>query len=231
MCNFKDSPMKVTVIFIPLLLLASLFATGQRNLTKEEILQDNKTSHLKKRLSKDSIKLTWSDDINTNLRYRMDSLNKLGVDSLIVYSVSYPGYSYRLDSCTSQYGTSAYLIWKRQGKVTIEKFKGRCYSILDNDKSQAIFTFYDRHHSQLKDEFFMDIIYNGQTNDNNGITYTTSISFHEPKYSLYYDINSSYNSFTFGESELEDKKNIFYNYNLELAAYHWWTIITKQVKQ
>ena len=55
--------------------------------------------------------------------------------------------------------------------------------------------------------------------------------FHEPKYSLYYDINTSYNSLTFGESELEDKKSIFYNYNLELAAIHWWTLISKQIKQ
>ncbi len=57
------------------------------------------------------------------------------------------------------------------------------------------------------------------------------MSFHEPKYSLYYDVNSSYNSFTFGESELSDEKNIFYNYNLDLAAYHWWKLISGQVRK
>ena len=223
--------MKVTVILIPIFLLVTLFASGQRNLTKEEILQDYKTSHFKKQLSKDSIKLTWSDELNMKINYHIDSLKKSGVDSLIVYSVSYPGYAFKIDSCTSKYGTSAYLIWKRQGKVTIEKFTGQCYSVLDNDKSQGIFTFYDTHHSQLNEEIFMPIIYNGQTNDKNGITYTASMSFHEPKYSLYYDINTSYNLLTFGESELEDKKSLFYNYNLDLAAFHWWTLITKQVKQ
>jgi hypothetical protein len=223
--------MKVTVILIPFFLLVSLIASGQRNLTKEEILQDYKTTHFKKHLSKDSIKLTWSDELNTKIIYHIDSLKKAGVDSLIVYSVSYPGYAFRIDSCASKYGTSAYLIWKRQGKVLIEKFKGKCYSVFDNDKSQDIFTFYDTHHSQLNEEIIMPIIYSGQTSDKNGITYTTSMSFHEPKYSLYYDINTSYNSLTFGESELEDKKSLFYNYNLNLAVFHWWTLITKQVKQ
>ena len=223
--------MKAAVIFIPFLLLANLIASGQKNLTKEEILQDYKTTHIRKQLPKDSIKLTWSDELNIKLRYRIINLKKSGVDSFIVYSVSYPGYVYRLDSCTSKYGTSAYLIWKRQGKVTIEKFKGECYSIINNDTLQEIFAFYDTHHSKLQDEMFMPIIYNGQTNESNGITYTTSMSFHEPKYTLYYDINSIYNSLTFGESELGDKKNIFYNYNLDLAAYHWWTLITREAKK
>ena len=216
---------------MPFFLLVSLFASGQRNLTKEEILQDHKTSYFKKQLSKDSIKLTWSDELNTKIFYHIDSLKKSGVDSLIVYSVSYPGFAFKIDSCASKYGTSAYLIWKKQGKVTIEKFKGQCYSLIAHDKSQDIFTFYDTYHSQLNEESFMPIIYSGQTNDKNGITYTGSMSFHEPKYSLYYDINTNYNSLTFGESELEDKKSLFYNYNLDLAAVHWWTLITKQVKQ
>ena len=109
--------MKTKVIFIQLLVLASLLASGQKNLTKEEILQDYNTSQLKNQIPKDSIKLTWSDDINIKLCNRIDSLKKSGVDSLIVYSVSYPGYAYRLDSCISKYGTLAYLIWKKQGKI------------------------------------------------------------------------------------------------------------------
>ena len=223
--------MKATTILIQLLFSACISTSAQKSLTKEEIFQDQKKSHIRKQLPKDSIKLTWSDELNINLRHRMASLKKTGIDSLIVYSVSYPGSAYRLDSCTSKYGTSAYLIWKGQGKVTIEKYKGECYSIIENDKSQDIFDFYDTHHSKLKDEIFMPIIYNAQTNNSNGITYSTSISFHEPKYSLYYDVNSSYNSFTFGESELGDEKNIFYNYNLDLAAYHLWNLISGQVRK
>ena len=231
MCNSKGPLMKVTVILIPFFLLVSLFASGQRNITREEILHNYKTTHFKKQLSKDSIKFIWSDELYTRIIYHIDSLKKSGVDSLIVYSVSYPGYAFKIDSCASKYGTSAYLIWKKQGKVTIEKLKGQCYSLINNDKSQDIFTFYETHHSQLNEEIIMPIIYSGQTNDKNGITYTVSMSFHEPKYLIYYDINTSYNLLTFGESELEDKKSLFYNYNLDLAAFHWWTLITKLVKQ
>jgi len=223
--------MKATAVFIALLFLANVSTSAQKTLTKEEILQDHKASNIRKQLPNDSIKLSWDHELDVKLRYRIVSLKSSAIDSFIVYSVSYPGSVYKIDSCTSKYSTSAYLIWKRQGKVTIEKFKGECHSIIGNNKSEDIFAFYGTHHSQLKDEMFMPIIYSGEINNCNEITYMTSMSFHEPKYSLRYDVNSNYNSFSFGESELTDKKNLFYNYNLDLAAYHLWTLISEQVSK
>lgn len=223
--------MKASSILITLLFSACLSTSAQRALTKEEIFQFQMQSYLKKQLPKDSIKLTWSDELNIKLRERMASLKKTGIDSLIVYSVSSPGYAFRLDSCSSKYGTSAYLIWKGHGKVTIEKYKGECCSIIENDRSRDIFDFYDAHQSKLKDEIFMPVIYNAQTNSNNEITYSISMTFHEPKYSLYFEVSSGYNSFTFGESELSDENSVFYNYNLDLAAYHLWKLISGQVRK
>ena len=124
--------MKTTVVFIPLLFGAFMFVSAQKYLSKEEILQDYKTSQIKGRVSKDSIKLTWSDELNIKLFNRIVSLKNSGIDSLVVYSVSYPGSAYRLDSCSSKYSTSAYLLWKRQGTVTIEKFMGMCQFAIKN---------------------------------------------------------------------------------------------------
>lgn len=231
MCVCKDSLMKIYIILISSFFLISISASGQRKLTKEEILQYFKTTHFKKHLSKDSIKLTWSDELNIKIIYHIDSLKKSGVDSLIVYSVSYPGYVFRKDSCTSNYGTSAFLITKKHGKVTIEEFKGRCYSLIYSDKGKELFSFYDIHYSQLNEEIIMPIIYSGQTNDKGGITHTMSNSFHEPKYSLYYDIGASYSSLTFGESDLNDRESLFYNYNLNSAVFRWWILITELVEQ
>jgi len=229
MSNYRHFSTKATAIFVVLFLSACIAVSAQRNLTPEEIIQYHKTSKIEKRVSKDSTKLTWSDELNIKLYNRIAILKSSGIDSLIVYSVSYPGYAYRIDSCTSRYSTSAYLLWKSHGTVTIEKFKGACEFIIDNKKAADIFSFYDTNYTQLKDEIFMPVIFSGQISDSNKITYQVSLVFHEAKYSLYYDIGASYNSFTFGQSELADKKSMFYNYNLDLAAYHWWKLISEQV--
>jgi hypothetical protein len=222
--------MKAAIVYI-LLSFACITIYGQRKLSKEEILQDHKTSQIKRQLSKDSTKLTWDDNLNLKLHNCIDSLKKSGIDSLIIYSVSYPGSIHRMDTCISKYSTSVYLIWKVLGEVNIKKIYGKCHFTTVSDKWKDIFSFYDAHSSQLNDEMFMPIIFSGQISDNNRITYETSLSFHETKYSLYYDIHSNYNSFSFGESELTNEQSIFYTYNLDLAAYHWWKLISENANK
>ncbi len=223
--------MKQVFIFTLLFFGACIFLSAQRTLTKEEIFQRQKASFIKKRLPKDSTKFTWSDELNTKLRYQISSLKQLGIDSIVIYSFSYPGSSSKIDSCISKYSTVAYLIWKQQAKVSVRKFNGVCQFDIANNKFDDIFTFYDSHYSYLRDEMFMPIIYSAQITDSNTITYSESISFHEPKYSLYYDISSTYNFFSFGESELNDNRSIFYSYNISLNVFQWWKLISEKVRK
>jgi hypothetical protein len=52
---------------------------------------------------------------------------------------------------------------------------------------------------------------------------------HEPCYSFYYVIGSQSRSYQFRESYLEDKKSLFHAYNSNLAAFHWWQLIKKEI--
>lgn len=220
--------MKAIFIITLLSILNSSIVIGQRNLTKDEIFQHEIKSNKYQQLPKDSIRFSWDEVINNKIHNILASLQNQKIDSLIVYSIAYPGYSGRLDTCISMYPNSTYIIWRNEGLIEMLRLNGKCQFKAIQIKQDSIFSFYNSNYQELKKEEFMPIIFGAQIIDSVTRVSMSHIS-HEPKYILYYEMGEYQKKFDFTESDLEDKKNIFHDNNLSLKAYYWWKIISRLV--
>jgi hypothetical protein len=218
--------MKAIFIITLLSVLSSSIVIGQRNLTKDEIFQSEIKSNKYRQLPKDSIRFSWDEAINDKIHHLLDSLQSQKIDSLIVYSIAYPGYSGKLDPCISSYPNSTYIIWKNNGLIDLLRLNGKCQSEAIRIKQDSIFSFYNSNYQELKKEEFMPIILGARIIDS-VIRVSMSHTSHEPKYILFYEMGEYHKKFDFTESDLEDKKSFFHDDNLSLKAYYWWQIISR----
>lgn len=77
----------------PIMNLAGLptaFNTHAQKLTKEQIVAPWQESSQQIN-TKDSIKSSFDQDLNRNVKFFIDSLEMSGIDSIIIYSILYPG--------------------------------------------------------------------------------------------------------------------------------------------
>ena len=229
MRKIKITLMKIISFLTATILLTNIVAVGQRTLTKEEIIADWKTSNELKHIQKDSIVVAGNSKVNILVHHILDSLQNEKIDSVIVYSIAYPGYSGKLSCISGYYPIETYIIWKSNNETNFEKLEGECRFQKIKVKSTALFDFYKTNKLVIENDFFMPIIYGGQIIDSNKTRISVSFTNHEPKYSLYYTIGQSYKIFDLTESDLTDKKSLFHFDNLGLATYRWWKLIAKQV--
>ena len=215
--------MKLVASIILILSQFDIHAFGQRNLTKDEIL---KYWNLPSDKRKDSNIVVDSDSaLNVRLINLVDSLQESKVDSLIIFSTAYPGYVSTSKCDTGMFPITSFVIWNKDGLTHIRKLQGKCISEITKN-SLHLFDLFDNKRQKLESEIFMPVIFCGQMNKDGTVSYSYSWIDHEPNYSFYYNIDGNSNSFHFCQSYLENKKSLFWNYNLSLSAYHWW----KQVK-
>ncbi len=224
--------MKVTFLIIFSTFLFSAIASGQRKLTKEEIINywtKHKTENSK---DKDVLQVIGSDTILYSRTLKLiDSLHSLGIDSVIIYTVAYPGYN-GLDKCkTGSYPIHSFVIWKSTNQTFAQRLEGNCKSNFDKINSTSIFDYYEKNFTTIASECFMPIILGAELSDSNGVKYSMSFINHEPIYSIIYKEGKDFKEKEFSESELEDKKSLFHDHNLNLKSYTWWEIIKRDLKQ
>jgi hypothetical protein len=85
-------------------------------------------------------------------------------------------------------------------------------------------------YSKINEEFFMSIIYD-MTRNGDEIKITGSQTSHEPKYSILLLLNERHKYFSFTESELEDRKSLFYDYNQNLVAFRLFKLIESEIEE
>ena len=203
----------VTIGTVLILVLTSGTLFGQRQLTKDEILKT--WTAFQKPTDKDSL---FRFDIHARTRATLDKLLINGVDTLVVYSVSYPGYSqWDADSCSTMYPVDSYFFWRRQGKYFVKKVENNCErgQSTTNDK---VIKFTLDNFSKMTDEFFMSVTY-GAVADGDKIRISGSTIDHEPNYEILLQLGDKFKYLSFTENEMTDKKSLFYDYNHNLTSY------------
>ena len=216
---------RVTIGTVLIIVLTTGTLFCQRQMTKDEILKT--WTSFQKPTNQDSL---FRFDIHLQTRATLDNLINSGVDTLLVYSVSYPGYSAMdNDSCSTMYPVDSYFFWRRDGKDYMKKVNGQCkerQSIV-NDK---VTKFMLDNFSRMTDEFFMSVMYKVVANGDK-FQISGSVIDHEPKYEILLQLGDKFKYLAFTENELTDKKSLFYDYNQDLTSYKLFGLIKKQIKK
>ena len=221
--NFMKIGITIGTILITVLNSGTLFC--QRQMTKEEIIKTWTTNQ--QPVNKDSL---FRFDIHTQTRATLDKLLMNGVDTLVVYSVSYPGYSeIDNDSCSTMYPVDGYFFWRRQGKDFVKKVNGKCEQgqTKTNDK---VIKFALDNFTKMTNEFFMSVTY-GVVADGDEFRISGSVIDHEPNYEILIQLGDNFKYLSFTNSELTDKKSMFYDYNRDLTSHKLFRLIKTQTKR
>jgi hypothetical protein len=219
--------MKMAITIVITLLLTKAYSQKPKYLTKDEVLRYwNLPSHKKQ---KDTRIVNSGSALNRQLIKFVDSLQLNNLDSVIIFSTAYPGYSSVSKCDTGMFPVTTFIIWNKHGETFIRKMRGACSSGVSKSTLMHLFSFYAGSRAKLKSESFMPVIFNAYINKDKTLTYTETGVDHEPNYSFFYKIGKDSRSFHFCESFLEDKQSIFHDYNLSLKVYAWWMIVKKEL--
>ena len=225
LCANKIMKFRVTFSTILIIFLTSGTSFCQRQMTKDEILKT--WTALQTPTNKDSL---FRFDIHKQTRATLDRLLMNGVDTLVVYSVSLPGYSnINNDSCSTMYPVDSYFFWRQQGKHFVTKVNGNCQG--DKVKTnEEVIGFVSNNYPKMTEDFFMDVTY-GVIADGERLRISGSVIDHEPKYEILLQLGDKFKYLKFTDNELTNKKSLFYDYNHNLTSYKLFGLINTQLKK
>jgi hypothetical protein len=192
--------MKIRIIIgtVLILVLTSVTSFCQKQLTKDEIIKTWTTFQTPS--NKDSL---FRFDIHTQTRATLDKLLMNGVDTLVVYSVRYPGYSVRdSEPCSTMYPVDSYFFWRRQGKDYLKEVNGKCERGRSTTNYKVI-SFALDNISKIIDECFMSVTY-GVVADGEIFRISGGVIDHEPKYEIFIQLGDKFKYLSFTENELTD---------------------------
>src|SRR5687768_1554206 len=103
-------------VFLPCMILVQLLlimkSYGQESVTREEIIEIWKKTQPIPNI--DSV-FRW--DVQLQTRAALDNLLNNGIDTLVVFSVGYPGYAALTpDTCITMYEVNSYFFWQQHGR-------------------------------------------------------------------------------------------------------------------
>jgi len=214
-----------SITFISLFLYINV--EGQKSLTKDEILN----SWISQNGNNSKAIVDFDSAWNARLEMFLDTLQTNKIDSIIIFSTAFPGYSSASKCDNGIFPITTFVIWNKNGKTSIMKIRRRCLSEISSDTSLNFFDFFNDNYKQLKSEYFMPVILGAEMNKDKSITYSYKWVDHEPNYSFYYTINGNSRSFHFCQSYIENKESLFRVYNLGLASYSWWQEVKNQLEK
>ncbi len=222
--------MKQKVLLISILLGVVLNSTAQKQLTKQEIIDDWCSSKEKRYNKKDSINISFNPEVNKKITQLLDSLDQSNIDSILIYSKSYPGAHILNKPCfTTPYPEYIYIIWKTKGELNFKTISGDCIKSAVLLKSSEIFNYLSANKEGIFNTCIMPVIFSAQRVNNKSITYSLSTIDHEPNYLLGFKIGKNYNELNFAESFLENENSLFSKYNLSLKSIHLWNLIEAEI--
>lgn len=215
--NFMKIGVTLGTILVFVLSTGSSFC--QRKLTKGEILKTIKA--FENPVNKDSL---FRFGIHSQTRVTLDKLLTNGVDTLVVYSASYPGYyQLKLDTCSTMYPIESYFFIRQKGKDFINSVNGQCEGGQSTTDDKVI-KFGVDNFSKLLEEFFMKVTFSAIL-DNGKLRMSGSSIDHEPNYEILLQVGNKFKYFRFTDSELTDKRSLFYYYNQNLTCYKLFQLI------
>jgi hypothetical protein len=200
-------------------------------MSKEEILEYYKKFEKKRFSDKDSIKIIrFNNDLEIKTQNLIDSLSNESVDTLMIFSVSYPGYLYSDKACVKLlYPIDIYMFWKQGDDYNEKRIINGCDSEILIMKSTSIIDFFIENLKNIEGEMIMPIIYDAILNADSTMNFSTGSVSHEPKYSIYIKYGNDYTQKIFTENDLLNDESLFYNYNLKLKTYQLFKLIETRI--
>jgi hypothetical protein len=216
--------MKSWPLTLGLFAILSFRGVIAQQLTKDEILNECRKNRTMPDI--DSI-FRW--DIHAKTRGMLDNLIKSGVDTLVVYSVNFPGLGYigKPDSCANRDQVNSHFFWKSGGKYLYRETDGRCEARTDNVDGDVV-KFAVKKYSKIAREFFMEAVSGGERRDERVILKQISVD-HEAKYSILVVVGAQYSYLTFTENGLTNSSSLFLDYNKSLTSFRLFELIKTQV--
>lgn len=214
-----------TLNIVLLSILTSMTSYGQRKMTKEEIFKTWKG--FQQEQNWDSL---FRFEIHGQTRETLDKLLRDGVDTLLVYSVSYPGsVELKKDPCSTRDPIMSYFFIQHQGNNYFKRVNGKCETA-QFKTSDRLIKFMSSNYEKIKEEFFMNVIY-GVEGQGDDLHISGSLIAHEPKYEILLQLGNRFKYLRFTESELTDKKNLFYDYNRSLTSFKNFELIKSKIEK
>jgi hypothetical protein len=155
----------------------------------------------------------------------LDKLIKSGVDTLVVYSVYFPGLGYigKPDSCANRDQVNSHFFWKIGGKYLYSETDGKCEARTDNVDGDVV-KFAVNKYSKIAREFFMDAVFGGEKHGERVTLKQISVD-HEAKYSILVVVGDQYRYMTFTENGLTNDSSLFLDYNKGLTSFRLFELI------
>ena len=218
--------MRIEVAICTLFLaLTSEISFCQQQMTKDDILKTWK--EFQKPVIKDSL---FRFNIHAQTRATLDDLLRNEVDTLLVYSVRYPGYiALDSDSCSTLDPIHSYFFWRHLGKDFATKVHGKCEGE-QSITNKTVIKFVSDHYTEMMDEFFMNAIYSAIL-DGDELRVSCNIIDHEAKYEIFFQLGDTVSYSHFTENELMNKESLFYDHNHSLVLYKLFELVKDQTKE
>ncbi len=198
---------------------------GQKSATDEEIIEIWKKTQLAPTI--DSV-FRW--DVQLQTRMVLDDLLNNGIDTLIVFSVRYPGYaSTEMDTCISKYMINSYFLWQHHGKHHLKIVNGQC-KLKESPVDGEVLRFAIENFAKIKDEHFIQSIHSVDK-DGDRLRAKSNLVNHEPKYSILIVLREKYKYLGFTENDLIDKEGIFTDYNRKLTSFKLFELINSSIEK
>ena len=203
---------------------------AQKNLTNQEIV-DLLRSERKMFYVKDSLLISIDEDVDKKVKLFISDLEQNRTAPFLIYSKSYPG-SYLLNKpCFStRYPEYIYIFWKSDNKLNLKIITGNCEKDTLLNCSTSAFDYFIINKKEISTEYIMPVIFAAYRVRPNVIKYSESIIDHEPYCSLIFKMGEMFKRIEFSESDLQNKRSLFYKYNLSLKSFHLWSLLEAQTK-
>lgn len=127
------------------------------------------------------------------------------------------------------YPVETYFFVRRTGKDFIKTVNGKC-EVVQHETDDKVIKFTLENFSKLFEDFFMSVIFSAVL-DNGKLRMSGGAIDHEPNYEILLQISDKFKYFRFTDSELTNKRSLFYEHNQNLTSYKLFELIRTQIKK
>jgi hypothetical protein len=217
-------------IFLIFIKFDPLFA--QTKMSKKQVLKILNEEKLSVS-GKDSLlsNFIFSDSLlKRKFSFEIKKLKDPVIDTFGIFQISFPGFAGGTnDSCNSGiYPSNNYLFWISGNKTFYKILTGRCEFENRESSRLTFFNYYLKNSKEINSENILPVIFGREISLKNEVVFSVSDTDHEPKYKIYIQTGNNFRFFRFSESDLTNKKSLFYYDNVNSKLYKFVFLFKKE---
>ncbi len=156
---------------------------------------------------------------NEKIKNKTEKLMAEGVDSLILFETWYPGSaSINIDSCDVSELGEGKVFWFKDGIYSGITVDGLCVFYDNSNTAEMLFNYTKLNYEQIQAHPILPLVYEA-TQINGRIRYSSKVTSHEPKHSLFIILGDLKLNYDFNESDMTDSLNLFYKENMNSPVF------------